>query len=351
MSLAEDGRPLSLTWHYTPREIVADGVIHGLGVLLGFAGAVALVATAVTTHLGLGERAAVVVYAAALVLMLGVSALYNLYPVSPRKWLLRRADHALIYLMIAGTYTPLVALVGSGIRAYALLAIIWVVALIGIAVKLLLPGRFDRLSIGLYLLLGWSGLLAYESVIAGGSEYMCLAPIVTVGRRSGIPHTTHRRIPIEVGDAVFLEIGACIARYTAPMMRTVAIGPCSQELQRMAEASAMSVDTLIDHIRPGVPGGEIACYAGETLRGLPTELIWHGYYGYSVGLGFPPVWADAPVHIRDGSDSVIEAGMVFHCNTSLRRAGEYGASCGETVLVTEDGCEVLTAVPRGLQIK
>ena len=166
MSLAEDGRPLSLTWHYTPREIVADGVIHGLGVLLGFAGAVALVATAVTTHLGLGERAAVVVYAAALVLMLGVSALYNLYPVSPRKWLLRRADHALIYLMIAGTYTPLVALVGSGIRAYALLAIIWVVALIGIAVKLLLPGRFDRLSIGLYLLLGWSGLLAYESVIA-----------------------------------------------------------------------------------------------------------------------------------------------------------------------------------------
>ena len=193
--------------------------------------------------------------------------------------------------------------------------------------------------------------VAYESVIAGGSEYMCLAPVVTVGRRSGIPHTTHRRIPIEVGDAVFLEIGACIARYTAPMMRTVAIGPCSQELQRMAEASATSVDTLIDHIRPGVPGGEIARYAGETLRGLPAELIWHGYYGYSVGLGFPPVWADAPVHIRDGSDSVIEAGMVFHCNTSLRRAGEYGASCGETVLVTEDGCEVLTAVPRGLQIK
>jgi hemolysin III len=46
------------------------------------------------------------------------------------------------------------------------LAMIWVVALIGIAVKLFLPGRFDRLSIGLYLMLGWSGLLAYESVIA-----------------------------------------------------------------------------------------------------------------------------------------------------------------------------------------
>ncbi|MCJ2053142.1 PAQR family membrane homeostasis protein TrhA [Methylobacterium sp. J-070] len=166
MSLAEDGRPLTLTWHYTPREIVADGVVHGLGVVLGFAGAVALVATAATAHLGFGERTAIVVYATALVLMLGVSALYNLHPVSPRKWLLRRADHALIYLMIAGTYTPLVALVGSGSRAYALLAVIWIVALVGIAVKLFLPGRFDRLSIALYLMLGWSGLFAYESVIA-----------------------------------------------------------------------------------------------------------------------------------------------------------------------------------------
>jgi hemolysin III len=166
MSLAEDGRPLSLSWHYTPREIMADGVVHGLGVVLGFVGALALVVTAVTAHLGFGERAAVVVYATALVLMLGVSALYNMHPVSPRKWLLRRADHALIYLMIAGTYTPLVALVGSGSRAYGLLAVIWAVALIGIAVKLFLPGRFDRLSIVLYLMLGWSGLFAYESVIA-----------------------------------------------------------------------------------------------------------------------------------------------------------------------------------------
>ena len=142
-------------------------MIHGLGVVLGLAGAVALVTTALTAHLGFGERAAVVLYATALVLMLGVSAVYNLYPVSPRKWLLRRADHALIYLMIAGTYTPLVALVGSGTRAHVLLAVIWAVAAIGIALKLFLARTLStRLSIALYLILGWSGLLAYESVIA-----------------------------------------------------------------------------------------------------------------------------------------------------------------------------------------
>lgn len=166
MSVADDGRPLDLTWHYTPREIVADGVVHGLGVVSGLAGAVALVTTALTAHLGFGERAAVMLYATALLLMLCVSAVYNLYPVGPRKWLLRRADHALIYLMIAGTYTPVVALVGSGAQAHALLAVIWAVAAIGIALKLFLPGRYDRLSIALYLILGWSGVLAYESVIA-----------------------------------------------------------------------------------------------------------------------------------------------------------------------------------------
>ena len=107
------------------------------------------------------------IYATALVSMLGVSAAYNLWPVSPRKWFLRRFDHALIYLMIAGTYTPLVALVGSGLVAWSLLALIWTVAAIGIALKLLMPGRFDRVSIALYLTLGWSGVLAYESVIAG----------------------------------------------------------------------------------------------------------------------------------------------------------------------------------------
>lgn len=166
MFLDTDGRPLGLKWNYTRREIMADGVVHCLGVCLGLAGAAALVVSAAMTHLGWEVRASVVVYAAVMVAMLAVSALYNLHPVGPRKWLLRRADHALIYLMIAGTYTPLVALVGTGPTAYALLAFIWVVAGVGIAVKLLLPGRFDRLSICLYLLLGWSGILAYESVIA-----------------------------------------------------------------------------------------------------------------------------------------------------------------------------------------
>ena len=167
MFLAEDGRPLALTWHYTRHELLADGAVHLAGVALGVTGAVALIAIAALNHLGWIESASLAIYAAALVSMLGVSAAYNIWPVCPRKWTLRRFDHALIYLMIAGTYTPLVALVGTGPAAWSLLAFVWTVAAVGIALKLLLPGRFDRVSIALYLTLGWSGVLAYESVISG----------------------------------------------------------------------------------------------------------------------------------------------------------------------------------------
>lgn len=166
MFLAEDGRPTGLTWNYTRREMLADGVIHLLGVVIGVAGAIGIVIIAALGPLGWVEQASVVVYAAALVSMLGVSATYNMWPVGRRKWLLRRADHALIYLLIAGTYTPIVAIVGTGTTAWSLLALIWLVAGVGIALKLLMPGRFDGVAVGLYLVLGWSCVLAYDWVIA-----------------------------------------------------------------------------------------------------------------------------------------------------------------------------------------
>ncbi|SFL29540.1 PAQR family membrane homeostasis protein TrhA [Methylorubrum salsuginis] len=167
MFVAEDGRPLALTWNYTPSEMRADGAVHVAGVVLGVLGAVCLIVTAALTHLGWLERASLLIYATAMVAMLGASAAYNMWPISPRKWILRRFDHAFIYLMIAGTYTPVVALVGSGLVAWSLLALVWTVALAGIAIKILMPGRWDRVSIVLYLMLGWSGVLAYESVISG----------------------------------------------------------------------------------------------------------------------------------------------------------------------------------------
>lgn len=160
-----DGRPNGLVWNYDRTERVADGVVHVVGVSLGLAGVFALAVMAVKWAQG-PEVAAVTVYGVGLLAVLGFSAAYNMWPVSRLKWLLRRFDHSAIYLLIAGTYTPFIVQLKSGFVAGGLLIGIWITAVVGIALKLLLPGRFDRLSIGLYLLLGWSGVMAYESVVA-----------------------------------------------------------------------------------------------------------------------------------------------------------------------------------------
>jgi hemolysin III len=160
---SHDGRPAGLSWSYDRAEIVADGIVHAVGVGLGLVGAVVLLFAA---HLARGAAAPVAVYAAGLLAVLGLSAAYNLWPVSPAKWLLRRFDHAAIYVLIAGTYTPFLALSKTGAMAFSLLAFIWITALLGAAVKLLFPWRLDRYAIALYLLLGWSGIIGARPLVA-----------------------------------------------------------------------------------------------------------------------------------------------------------------------------------------
>ena len=152
------------SWNYAPAEILADGIVHALGIGLGLPGAIILVVWA-PTSLGTFALTAVLVYATALLAMLGISAAYNLWPVSPTKWILRRFDHSAIYLMIAGTYTPFVSHLKASYESIGLLIGVWTLALIGAGLKLLLPGRFDGFSIVLYLLLGWSVVIVYDTVV------------------------------------------------------------------------------------------------------------------------------------------------------------------------------------------
>src|ERR1700716_3630533 len=152
-------------WNYDRREIIADGVIHVIGICFGVIGAVIIifVASHSTTMVAI---ASVLIYAAALVAMLGFSAAYNMWPVSPTKWFLRRFDHSAIYLLIAGTYTPFIVQMKDGFASGGLLTGVWLTAGFGVVLKLVLPGRFDGIAVVLYLLLGWSGVMAYESVFA-----------------------------------------------------------------------------------------------------------------------------------------------------------------------------------------
>lgn len=144
---------------YTPAERQIDAALHAVG----FGGA--LLAAAVLLHIAVlrGEASEIIsatVYGAGLVAMFGTSAAYNLLRRPDWKEIGRRCDHSAIFVMIAGTYTPFALVDLGGDRGHDLIVLVWTVAIGGVAIKLFRPRRFERMSLVLYLMLGWSGLLA-----------------------------------------------------------------------------------------------------------------------------------------------------------------------------------------------
>lgn len=153
-------RPGEIAWRYTLEELWADGVVHAAGLAFVTVGSIALVAA--LRHATSAAIMATVIYLVALCLSFAASAAYNIWPPSATKWVLRRLDQSAIYLLIAGTYTPFLATMS----AWAALAGVWSAAALGMALRMWRPGRFDRLSIALYLLLGWSGVLMLDQVVS-----------------------------------------------------------------------------------------------------------------------------------------------------------------------------------------
>ena len=144
---------------YARSERIADGTMHALGLTSALTGAVILIVWS-ALHLGAGQTMALSVYGAALIATFAASAFYHMTPWEGLRPTLRRIDHAAIYLKIAGTYTPLVVMIGSAF-SYGVLALVWALALFGIVQKLFfwrVPGRFGP---ALYLVMGWMGLAVF----------------------------------------------------------------------------------------------------------------------------------------------------------------------------------------------
>jgi hemolysin III len=137
---------------YTAWERLADASIHVTGVIA------ALVASSWLLANAPGEMVlpSLAVYCAGLVGMLSLSALYNIVPHIPAKRIARRLDRGMIYIMIAGTYTPLTVNRLPGWIGLLSGIFIWVAAVGGAGLALVYPNRYDRLKFALYLILGWS---------------------------------------------------------------------------------------------------------------------------------------------------------------------------------------------------
>jgi hemolysin III len=149
---------------YTRRERLVDGCIHVVSVAASAIAFVALLVVGVRAQATLWG-VSLAIYGLAMVATFSFSAGYHLVVRPKLKALFRRLDHAAIFLMIAGTYTPFILIKMNNEWGYTLLALVWSMAAIGVTIKLFAPRYLEGISTALYLVQGWAVIVAWEPLV------------------------------------------------------------------------------------------------------------------------------------------------------------------------------------------
>jgi hemolysin III len=168
--------------HPQPAKPRLRGRLHQFAFFVAVPAGVALVAAAPTAR----TRVATLVYALSLAGLYGTSAAYHRLPWSPpaRQWM-RRLDHSMIFLLIAGTYTPFALLVLEPPWSWVILGVVWVGALTGIVLKMIHIDGFAALGATLYVALGWLAVVTIPQILKGLEGWATVLLLV-----GGILYTT-----------------------------------------------------------------------------------------------------------------------------------------------------------------
>jgi hemolysin III len=173
--------PLRSPLCHSHREEVANVWTHGAGTLLSVVALFGMVMTAWGSTL---ETLSAIVFGGSLILLYGFSTLYHFFTTVRAKAILQKLDHASIYLLIAGSYTPVMLVSLPGKWGWTLLAVVWTLAIAGVLIKTLLRGKKDHwISTVLYVVMGWLILFVFGPLtkavapagvawlVAGGFSY------------------------------------------------------------------------------------------------------------------------------------------------------------------------------------
>lgn len=147
---------------YSLGEEIANSVTHGVGALLGIAALVLLLVEATT---GIGAISAII-YSLSIILLFTMSTLYHAFPPSKVKRVFKRFDHLSIYVLIAGTYTPLLLVGISGTKGLILFGIQWLLVIIGVVFKAIWIKKFQAIHLILFLIMGWMGIVLFNDLKA-----------------------------------------------------------------------------------------------------------------------------------------------------------------------------------------
>lgn len=223
------GTPGKPEHRYTLGEEIFNSVTHGTGALFSIIGG-SVIVTLASVFYTAREVAACVIYAVALVVLYAMSTLYHAFPYPRVKRIFRIFDHSSIFLLIAGTYTPfmLIALGGTG-KGLAIFIIVWVGAVLGIALNAISVNRFAKLSLILYVLMGWSVVFAVGDIIAvlptGGLWLLILGG---VGYTGGIAFYLAKKIKYMHSIWHLFVIAGSVLHYFCILLYVLPLGTRAQ---------------------------------------------------------------------------------------------------------------------------
>lgn len=149
---------------YSSHEELAHGISHAIGAGFAILGLVILLVTA-TRYGNVWHVVSAAIYGSSLILLYLASTFYHLFSVPDIKKFFQQLDHVMIYILIAGTYTPLTLVTLRGGWGWTLFGLVWAMGLGGLVLELVIKQRIERLSLLLYLAMGWLLIIAVKPLV------------------------------------------------------------------------------------------------------------------------------------------------------------------------------------------
>ncbi|MGH2318370.1 M24 family metallopeptidase [Planococcus sp. SE5232] len=181
-----------------------------------------------------------------------------------------------------------------------------------------------------------------------GGDYPAIMPLLPSGEKTSTPHLTWTDARYKKNESVILELAGCYKRYHSPLARTVHIGTPSNEMKLLVQVTLEGLEECLAMIKPGIALEEICEVWTRSIARYGFEK--ESRLGYPVGLNYPPDWGEHTASIRKGDRTILEPNMTFHLIPGMWY-DKSGFEVSEAFRVTENGCETLANLPRGLHIK
>jgi Xaa-Pro aminopeptidase len=177
-----------------------------------------------------------------------------------------------------------------------------------------------------------------------GAAGCSFPPIIAVGARAALPHARPTEQKIGAADFVLVDWGATARQYKSDLTRVLVTGKISPKLQRVYNVVLDAQEQAIAAVRPGMTGREVDAVA----RGVIKDAGFGKQFGHGLGHGLGLDIHEAP-RLAAAAEQVLQPGMVVTVEPGIYLPGWGGVRIEDDILVTKDGCEVLTNVPKKLE--